>query len=81
MIERRWNYVTELAYDILNEEVRDKEELTLLIGQLLGDISILWEWDAVEDVVTDAVNYASKVYERKDEIEFEDEYNIGDIDE
>ena len=71
MLERRYNYINNLAYDIMSEEIRDYEEFELLLKVMLIDYLYCTKdtnWEDFEELITNIVNNVAKAYERKDEI-------------
>ena len=68
MIERRWNYINDLVYDVFNVELQTPEEYIQFLKIYVGDLAINWEWDVIEDVITQAVNYAKECYDHRDEL-------------
>ena len=68
MIERRYNYVCDLVYDIITKELYDLDEVELFMKVFLADVALNLDWSDIEDLVTKSVNYASEVYENKDEL-------------
>ena len=68
MIERRYNYVCDLVYDVITKELYDLDEIQLFMEVFLADVALSLDWSEIEDLVTKSVNYASEVYENKDEL-------------
>ena len=68
MIERRYNYVCDLVYDVITKELYDLDEVELFMKVFLADVALNLDWSEIEDLVTKSVNYASEVYENKDEL-------------
>ena len=68
MIERRYNYVCDLVYDVITKELYDLDEVELFMKVFLADVALNLDWSDIEDLVTKSVNYASEVYENKDEL-------------
>ena len=68
MIERRYKYVCDLVYDVITKELYDLDEIELFMEVFLADVALNLDWSDIEDLVTKSVNYASEVYENKDEL-------------